>query len=245
MNEANISWFDPRTLVQLTPAFGQLKSVVAPHGPKLIANDRTARYFDHCVHEGLLGLVLERLDGTYWLPDAEERRKLHIRVPLDYGEGCSIEPRYDGHWHALRSDLEKRTAIPVTPVARAGTPPASPTESPHVEADRDVGVADEPLQSPHRQPKRKPKRKSKRKPRRKAGPGRERIYDHEAITGAGNRVLARGRPDTKALFFEKVIAECRAAKPKIKLPSNIDVDDSLLRRVVGKLYDVVKDERHN
>jgi hypothetical protein len=63
-------------------------------------------------------------------------------------------------------------------------------------------------------------------------------------------VLARGRPDTKALFFEKVIAECRVAKPKIKLPSNIDVDDSLLRRVVGKLYDDVlhdgvKDERHN
>jgi hypothetical protein len=219
---------DPRDWVQLTPAFGRLKSVVAPHGPKLIANDRTARYFDHYVHEGLLGLVLEKPDGTYWLPDAEERRKLHIRVPLNYAEGCSIEPHYDGHWHAQRSDLEKRTAIPVTPVARAEaelvparTPPAPPTEL------------------------LRPKRKLKRKPRRKAGPGRERIYNHEAITGAGNRVLARGRPDTKALFFEKVIAECRAAKPKIKLPSNIDVDDSLLRRVVGKLYDAVKDERHN
>jgi hypothetical protein len=158
---ANISWLplDPRDWVQLTPAFGRLKSVVAPHGPKLIANDRTASYFDHYVHEGLLGLVLEKPDGTYWLPDAEERRKLHIRVPLNYAEGCSIEPHYDGHWHAQRSDLEKLTAIPVTPVARAEaelvsarTPPAPPTELLRVEPGRDVGAAGVPVQGAQMKP---------------------------------------------------------------------------------------------
>ena len=269
MNEAtaNISWlpFDPRDWVQLTPAFGRLKSVVAPHGPKFTANNYAATYFDRCVHEGLLELALVAPDFTYRQFNDAERQELHIRVPLNYKEGCNIEPHYDGHWYVRRSDLEKRTAIPVTPAARAEvehvparTPPVSapPAESPR----RDVDAADAPVQGTQvklggpqlssaaenpPKPKCQPKRKLKRKPRRKAGPGRERIYNHEAITGAGNRVLARGRPDTKALFFEKVIAECRAAKPKIKLPSNIDVDDSLLRRIVGKLYDAVKDERHN
>jgi hypothetical protein len=221
MNEAaaNISWlpFDPRDWEQLTPAFGRLRSKVGTHGPKLIANNRAAAFFDRCVHEGLLELALVAPDFTYRLFDVAERQKLTIRVPLNYEEGCSIEPYYEGDWYARRSDREKLTAIPVTPATAADRQPQQPPSA--------------------TQPKRKPKRKLERKPRRKAGPGRERIYNHEAITGAGNRVLARGRPDTKALFFEKVIAECRAAKSKIKLPSNIDVDDSLLRRVVGKLYD--------
>jgi len=112
---ANIPWFDPRALVQLTSAFGQLKSVVAPHGPKLIANNRTARYFDHCVHEGWLELVLEAPDGTYRLFDDAERRKLTIRVPLNYEEGCSIEPYHEGRWYVRRSDLEKLTAVQSQP----------------------------------------------------------------------------------------------------------------------------------
>jgi hypothetical protein len=127
--------FDPRDLVPLTFAFGRLKSVVAPHGPKLIANIRTARYFDHCVHEGLLGLVLEAPDGTYSMPDAVERRKLHICVPLNYQEGCSIEPYHEGHWHALCSDLDKLTTIPraEAELAPTRTPPAVPSQLPGAE----------------------------------------------------------------------------------------------------------------
>src|SRR5262249_55608543 len=78
--------------------------------------------------------------------DAAERQKLTIRVPLNYEEGCSIEPYYEGHWYVQRSDLEKLTAIPVTPVARAGAPPALPTELPRVEPGRDVDTADAPGQ---------------------------------------------------------------------------------------------------
>src|SRR5215472_10369022 len=104
MNEAtaNISWlpFDPRDWVQLTPAFGQFKSVVAPHGPKLIANSQTAAYFDRCVHDGRLELALVAPDFTYRLFDDAERRKLTIRVPLDYEEGCGIEPdQGEGLWY--------------------------------------------------------------------------------------------------------------------------------------------------
>jgi hypothetical protein len=155
MNEAtaNISWlpFDPRDWVQLTPAFGRLKSVVAPHGPKLVANNHAATYFDQCVHKGLLELALVAPDFTYRQFNDAERQELHIRVPLNYKEGCNIEPHYDGHWYVRRSDLEKRTAIPVTPAARAEvehvparTPPVSapPAESPR----RDVDAADAPVQ---------------------------------------------------------------------------------------------------
>src|SRR5262249_12559357 len=48
-----------------------------------------------------------------------ERRKLHVCAPLDYKEGCSIEPYYEGYWYARRSDLEKLTAIPVTSATAA------------------------------------------------------------------------------------------------------------------------------
>src|SRR5262245_32833180 len=118
MNEAtaNISrplFFNPPDWVQLTPAFGQLKSVVAPHGPKLIANSHTATYFNWCVHEGHLELALVAPDLTYRLFDDAERRKLTIRVPLDYKEGCGIEPyQGEGLWYVRRSGLEKRTNDP-------------------------------------------------------------------------------------------------------------------------------------
>jgi hypothetical protein len=112
MNEAtaNISRpliFNPRDWEQLTPAFGRLKSMVGANGPKLIANSYTATYFDRCVHEGLLELALVAPDLTYRLFDAAERRKLTIRVPLNYEEGCSIEPYHEGRWYVRRSGLEK------------------------------------------------------------------------------------------------------------------------------------------
>jgi hypothetical protein len=145
MNEvaAYIPWlpFDPRDWEQLTPAFGRLRSVVGAHGPKLIANNRAAAFFERCVHKGRLELALVAPDLTYRLFDAVERQKLTICVPLDYEEGCSIKPYYEGDWYARRSDLEKLTEIPVTPVERAETelgtellgalnPGASPVEPP-------------------------------------------------------------------------------------------------------------------
>jgi len=154
MNEAtaNISWlpFDPRDWEQLTPAFGRLRSMVGAYGSKLIANNRAAAFFDRCVHKERLELALVAPDLTsYRLFDDAERQKLTIRVPLNYEEGCSIEPYHEGHWYVRRSDLEKLTAIPVTPVARAEaervpvkTPPAPPT----VEPGRDVDAADVPVQ---------------------------------------------------------------------------------------------------
>jgi hypothetical protein len=185
------------------------------------------------------------------------------RGEIDLGQAISEGVPAWG-WHPLE---RRRKRIPsdhfrAEMIERKGVLPVSVAHQPKVVVDTHGSITTSPRQRSadyrgprweaieidfaalrQARPKRKPKCKLKRKPRRKAGPGRERIYNHEAITGAGNRVLARGRPDTKALFFEKIIAECRAAK--IKLPPNIDVDDSLLRRVVGKLYDDAKDERHN
>jgi len=100
---ANISWlpFDPGDWEQLTPAFGRLRSMVGAHGPKLIANTRAAAFFNQCVHDGRLELALVAPDLTYRLFDEKERRKLTIRVPLNYEEGCSIEPPYyEGRWFA-------------------------------------------------------------------------------------------------------------------------------------------------
>src|SRR5262249_48080673 len=148
MNEvtANIPWlpFDPRDWEQLTSAFGRLRSMVGAHGPKLIANNRAAAFFDRCVHKGRLELALVAPDFTlYRLFDDAERQKLTIRVPLNYEEGCNIEPPHDGYWYARRSDLEKLTATPVTPVARAEaelvpakTLPAEPASAPLAESLR-------------------------------------------------------------------------------------------------------------
>jgi len=116
MNEAaaNISRpliFDPRDWELLTPAFGRLKSMVGANGPKLIANSYAAAYFDRYVHEGILELALVAPDFTYRLFDATERQKLTIRVPLNYEEGCGIEPYHEGRWYVRRSGLEKLTAI--------------------------------------------------------------------------------------------------------------------------------------
>jgi hypothetical protein len=68
---------------------------------------------------------------------------------------------------------------------------------------------------------------------RKAGPGAERTYDHAAFKAAAKTVLERGRPDTKALFYEKVRDELHARK--VKAPP--EDDDTTLRRVVGPLWD--------
>jgi hypothetical protein len=96
-----------------------------------------------------LELALVAPDFRYRLFDEEERRKLTIRVPLNYEEGCSIEPPYEGCWYVRWSNLEKLPAIPVTPAVRAETefvpartPPAKLAASP----GRDVGAADVPVQ---------------------------------------------------------------------------------------------------
>jgi hypothetical protein len=68
--------------------------------------------------------------------------------------------------------------------------------------------------------------------KRKPGPGVEPTYDHAAFIAAANRVLERGKPDTKTLFYEKVRDELRG---KTKLPP--EDDDSTLRRVVGPLWE--------
>ena len=133
--------------------------MVGAHGPKLIVNNHAAAFFDRCVHKGLLELALVTPDfTTYRRFDAAERQKLTIRAPLNYEEGCSIEPYHEGHWYVRCSDLEKLTAIPVIPVARAEAelapariPPAEsalvpPTESPRVKPDRGVDAADASVQ---------------------------------------------------------------------------------------------------
>src|SRR5262249_906032 len=126
---ANIPW-DPRDWVELTPAFGRLRSMVAPTGPKLIANNLTATYFDRCVHNSQLLLALVAPDLTYRIfDDAAERQKLHIRVPLNYKEGCGIEPPHEWRWYAQRSGIEKLTGIPVTT-------PAPPAEAPKLSGKR-------------------------------------------------------------------------------------------------------------
>ena len=130
--------FDPRNWAALTPAFGQYRSIV--DGPNnLVANNHAATWWDRDVHEGLLRLGLVASDGTVREPGAAVRQELNIRVPLNWREGCSIEPPYDGHWYAWRSDLEERTTIP-SPAARAEaglasarTPPTKPVPTPPVE----------------------------------------------------------------------------------------------------------------
>jgi len=228
--------FHPRDWVELTPAFRRIMSFVAETGAR--ARALTLVYINRDLSEEQLhaalvapdNTIIKMLKGSDW----QGRAVCSALNPL---EGVWVEPPFEeGRVCIWRAGLDERYSthlVTATPPAERQLPAAGESEpSQSSQAKR------QPQQpSPATQPKRKPKRKLKRKPRHKAGPGRERIYNHEAITGAGNSVLARGRPDTKALFFEKVIAECRAAKPRIKLPSNIDVDDSLLRRVVGKLYD--------
>jgi len=67
--------------------------------------------------------------------------------------------------------------------------------------------------------------------KRKAGPGAGRTYDYDALIAAANRVLARGRPDVKQVFFDQV----RAEMPKgLKLPRN---DYPTLNDIVGHLWD--------
>jgi hypothetical protein len=107
--------FDPREWVQLTPAFGQLKSIIG-------ARDDTVTCFNRYVHEGLLGLGLLASDGTMRLFDASECQKLTFHAPLNFEEGCRIEPYHEGRWYVRRSDLDKLTTIPVKPTA----PPRSP-----------------------------------------------------------------------------------------------------------------------
>ena len=70
---------------------------------------------------------------------------------------------------------------------------------------------------------------------RKPGPGTERTYDYDAFTAAADRVLARGRPDTKQVYFDQVRAEVPTGK---KLPP--EDDNTTLNRIVGHLWDAGK-----
>lgn len=71
-------------------------------------------------------------------------------------------------------------------------------------------------------------------PKRKPGPGTERTYNRDLIGAAAARVLARGRPDTKQVYFDQV----RAEVPKgTKLPLS---DYPTLNRIVGYLWDAGK-----
>jgi hypothetical protein len=227
----NISWlpFDPRDWEQLTPAFGRLRSMVGAHGPKLIADNRAAAFFDRCVHEGLLELALVAPDLTYRLFDAAERQKLTIRVPLNYEEGCSIEPYHEGHWYVQRSNLEKLTAIPVTPVARAEAelvpariPPAEsasvpPAESPRVKPGRDVGAADGPVQGMQVEPGGPQLPSAASKPASAANVGDQAGVAAVAIEAAApppeKRLRTPGRPPEKrGPAAEKMRADLRAQR---------------------------------
>lgn len=97
--------------VALTPAFGRYRSLVNEPN-NLVANNLAATCFNRHVHEELLELGLVAPDGTYRVPNAAIRQKLNIRVPLNYREGCSIEPHYEGRWYVLRSDLDKAVEPP-------------------------------------------------------------------------------------------------------------------------------------
>jgi hypothetical protein len=70
--------------------------------------------------------------------------------------------------------------------------------------------------------------------RRKPGPGTRRSLDYDALVAAARRVLARGRPDVKQVFFDQVRAEMpRGRKP----PRN---DYPTLNEIVGHLWDAGK-----
>lgn len=144
---AKIAWlpFDPRDWVPLTPAFGRYRSLVDEPNT-LVANTLAATCFDRDVHDGRLELALVALDGTYRLFDATERRKLHIGVPLNYQEGCRIEPYYEGRWYARRSDLDRLTTIP-SPVARVEAELA-PAKTPSIEPASSGALLSPPAEPP-------------------------------------------------------------------------------------------------
>jgi hypothetical protein len=132
--------FDPRKGVELTDAFGQLKRIV---GPRDVGNKHTVKYFNRKVHAGELELILVRPDGTYREFDAAEHQKLNIRVPLNYEEGCSIEPYFEeGRWYVRCSDLDKLTTSPAARAEESMPGPASPVEP--VVFDNPPGVDIEP-----------------------------------------------------------------------------------------------------
>jgi hypothetical protein len=104
--------FDPRNWVPLTPAFGQFMSMIQ-------ARDLTLICVNRCVHEWQLRLLLVRLDGTTWKPDASECQKLTVHAPHNFEEGVRIEPDHEGRWYVCRSDLAKLTTFPATPAMPA------------------------------------------------------------------------------------------------------------------------------
>jgi hypothetical protein len=122
-----------------------------------VANSLAATCFNRDVHEELLELGLVAPDGTYRVPNAAIRQELNIRVPLNYREGCSIEPYYEGRWYVWRYDLDRRTTIP-SPAARAGAelapariPPAEPASSEALQsppAEPPQSLPTEPVLSP-------------------------------------------------------------------------------------------------
>lgn len=72
------------------------------------------------------------------------------------------------------------------------------------------------------------------KPKRKAGPGREQVYPRDVIVAAARRVLARGVPDQKQVYFDQVRNEVPRGT---KMPPD---DYPTLNRICGHLYDAAK-----
>jgi hypothetical protein len=220
---AKIPWFDSRDWVPLTSAFGRLKSIVE-------ANDLTATCFNRYVHEGLLELALVAPDGTYRLFDAAERQKLTIRAPLNYQEGCSIEPYHEGRWYVRRSDLDERTAIPSSAaraeaeLASARIPPAEPASTPPAEPPRVKPV-----------PPPAPKKRSRKKTThggaqtRRARAVLNRIFQEGKYHGSYPDEDEMAWPDVWIIFCEEYPRYAKECPSKFECPSQ-----STVRRVMGR-----------
>jgi hypothetical protein len=166
-------------------------------------------------------LALER-DGMYRLFDAAERRKLHIRVPLNYEEGCSIEPDYDGTWHARLSDLDRLTTIPL-PAARAEA------ESAPARTKQPALASSSPQVPPA------PKKRSRKKTTRGGAQTRrakavlDRIFPEDKYRGRYPDEDEMAWPDVWDMFYQEHSRYAKECPSKLKCPS-----PSTVRRVMGR-----------
>jgi len=204
MNEAATRIAHPRDWVELTSAFLQIRSFVDEGGAR--ARVRALECINRDLPEKRLRAALVAPDNTIIkILEKSDFQGRTVCSPLNPAEGVWIEPPFEEG---------RRVCISRTSLDEwYSTHPATPAAA----ADRRLPAAGEPepSQSPQAkqqpppaiQPKRKSKRKLKRKPRRKADPDRERIYNHEAVTGTDNRVLIEPppRPSDSAPETEHVV----------------------------------------